>query len=89
MASPSQAGSPGSSQGLDARRLEKLFGAAEQVSEHVYEQDIPRYMSRVDHSNHVLLAQPDDHFIECLLECGSIFWENEDRASLRFFGVLF
>jgi hypothetical protein len=48
MASPSQAGSPGSSQGLDARRLEKLFGAAEQVSEHVYEQDIPRYISRKD-----------------------------------------
>jgi hypothetical protein len=44
MASPSQAGSPGSSQGLDARRLEKLYGAAEQLSEQVYEQDIPRYM---------------------------------------------
>jgi hypothetical protein len=48
MASPSQAGSPGSSQGLDARRLEKLFGVNEQVSEQVYEQDIPRYMFRKD-----------------------------------------
>jgi hypothetical protein len=46
MASPSQAGSPGSSQGLDARRLEKLYGVNEQVGEQVYEQDIPRYIFR-------------------------------------------
>ncbi len=39
MASPSQAGSPGSSQGLDARRLEELFGAAERVSEQAGEQE--------------------------------------------------
>lgn len=47
MASPSQAGSPGSSQGLDARRLEKLYGVNEQVGEQVREQDIPRYMSQI------------------------------------------
>ena len=48
MASPSQAGSPGSRQGLDARWLEKLYGVNEQVSEQVREQDIPGYMSRID-----------------------------------------
>jgi hypothetical protein len=45
MASPNQIGrSPGSGQGLDARWLEKLYGAAEQGNEQLLEQDIPRDM---------------------------------------------
>ena len=39
--------SPGSSQGLDARRLEKLYGSNEQVCEQVVERHIPEYIVEI------------------------------------------
>jgi hypothetical protein len=62
MASPSQAGSPGSSQGLDARRLEELYGVNEQVSEQVAEQDIPRYIPKKDPSRSSLMSLVERSF---------------------------
>ena len=84
MASPSQAGSPGSSQGLDTRRLEKLFGVNEQVSEQVGEQDIPKYKSCIDPgiSDFTSSAQFIDHLIERLFEIHGILREDENHAAL-------
>ena len=87
---PEQAGSPGSSQGLDARRLEGLFGAAERVSEQVGEQDIPRYKSEIDSgiSDFTSSVQLIDHLCERFFEIRSVLWKNENRASLWLFAFL-
>jgi hypothetical protein len=87
---PEQAGSPGSSQGLDARRLEGLYGAAERVNEQVGEQDIPRYKSPIDSgiSDFTSSAQLFNHLSERLFEIQGILWKNENRASLWLFAFL-
>ena len=84
MACPSQAGSPGSSPGLDARRLEELYGVNERVCEQVGEQVITRYGSFIDPgiSGFPSSAQFIDHLIERLFEIQGVLRKDEDHAAL-------